>query len=40
VLALAGPLATGYVVAAGSSDQLKLDPGINTIPFKIMIMGE
>jgi hypothetical protein len=38
--ALAGPLATGYVVAAGSSDQLKLDPGINTIPFKIMIMGE
>jgi hypothetical protein len=40
VLALAGPLATGYAVASGSSDQLKLDPGANTIPFKILIMGE
>jgi hypothetical protein len=40
VLALSAPLATGFAVAAGTSDQLKLDPGANTIPFKIHIMGE
>jgi hypothetical protein len=40
VLVLAGPLATAYPVTAGSSDQLKLDPGANSIPFKIMIVGE
>jgi hypothetical protein len=40
VLVMAGPLATGYAVTAGSSDQLKLDPGANTIPFKTFFMGE
>jgi hypothetical protein len=40
VLVLAGPLATGYAVTAGSSDQLKLDPGAATIPFKIFFLGE
>jgi hypothetical protein len=39
-LVLAGPLTTGYAVTSGVSDQLMLDPGANTIPFKIMIMGE
>jgi ABC-type sulfate transport system substrate-binding protein len=40
VLALSAPLATGFAVATGTSDQLKLDPGANTIPFKIHLMGE
>jgi hypothetical protein len=40
VLVLAGPLATAYPVTAGASDQLKVDPGANTIPFKLMFLGE
>jgi hypothetical protein len=40
VYAFGGPLATGYAVTAGSSDQLKVDPGANTIPFKIFFLGE
>jgi hypothetical protein len=40
VLVLAGPLATAYPVVAGTSDQLMIDPGTFTIPFKIMILGE
>jgi hypothetical protein len=38
--ALGAPLATGLGVTAGASDQLKLDPGANTIPFKIFFLGE
>jgi hypothetical protein len=40
VFALAAPLATGLGVTAGVSDQLKLDPGAATIPFKIFFLGE
>jgi hypothetical protein len=40
VLVMAGPLLTGYAVTAGASDQLKLDPGAATIPFKIFFLGE
>jgi hypothetical protein len=40
VYAFGGPLATAYPVVAGSSDQLKLDPGANTIAFKIFFLGE
>jgi hypothetical protein len=40
VYAFGGPLATAYPVVAGSSDQLKVDPGANTIPFKLMFLGE
>jgi hypothetical protein len=38
--AMGAPLATGLGVTAGASDQLKVDPGANTIPFKLMFLGE
>lgn len=40
VFALAAPLATGLGVTAGSSDQLKIDPGASSIPFKIFFLAE
>lgn len=39
-LALVGPLATAFAVTAGTSDQLKVDPGANSVPYKILLVGE
>lgn len=39
-LALVAPLATAFPVAAGSSDQLMVDPGAVSIAYKILILGE
>jgi hypothetical protein len=38
ILALGAPLLTAYPVIAG--DKLKIDPGANTIPYTLHILGE
>lgn len=39
-LLLLAPDASGLAVTASSSDQLKIDPGANTVEFEISIVGE
>jgi hypothetical protein len=38
ILILGNPLATGYPVTAG--DKIKIDPGANSIPYTLHILGE
>ena len=39
-LVLAAPLATALAVTSGTSDQLKLDSGANTVHYQMLIGGE
>lgn len=39
-LVLVAPLATAYAVTSGASDQLMLNPGANSVAYKILILGE
>ncbi len=39
-LILLAPLATAFPVTSGVSDQLKIDPGANAVPYQLLIAGE
>lgn len=39
-LLLVAPDSSGLAVASGTSDQLKIDPGANTVEYQITIFGE